>query len=241
MLSATRRLCVIGGLVAAFAAVAASPAMAATATTDPATSIGPNSAVLVGTVDTDGVSTFYEFQYGTTTNYNNSFVGTLPAGGGTSVVKLAIKGLKPNTLYHYRFIASNTLPFDYYYSYPAPGVGADVTFRTHKIGSLKLSGGTKTIKKSTIKESATCSSGVECKGRLTLTMKVKSGHKTKTLTCGSSKFTIKAGKKGTVKIKLSKKCLAAVKKAKHHKASAKLSAKLTSGQPKTSVSITLKS
>jgi hypothetical protein len=239
--TAIRRLFVIGSMAVAFGAVVAAPALAATATTEAATNITTTTATLVGQANTDGLATYYEFQYGTTTNYNNSYLGTLAAGGSVVNVDLPIHGLKPNTVYHYRFIASNTLLEDYYYYYASPSVGADVTFRTKTIGSLKLSRGTRTISKKTIKESATCSSSVQCKGKLSLTIKVKSGRKTKTLTCGSSRFTIKAGKKGTIKIKLSSKCVADVKKAKHHRLGAKLSApKLSSGQPKTSVSITLK-
>ena len=51
-----------------------------------------------------------------------------------------------------------------------------------------------------------------CKGKLTLTTVVKKGKKKVTTTLGSASFTVKAGKTGTVSVKLSKAALKLLKK-----------------------------
>jgi len=116
----------VPALVLSFAALA-SPAYAATppdAATAAATNIGPLGAQLNGTATANGHATTVRFQYGTTTKYGK----TTPAqaiGQGTSPVPVAaaIAGLKSNTRYHYRLIATSSV---------ATTRGADKTFKTTK-------------------------------------------------------------------------------------------------------------
>jgi Immunoglobulin I-set domain./Fibronectin type III domain. len=84
-----------------------------------ANSITPTSAQLNSTVNPNGSSTTFYFQYGTTTGY-----GSTTASGNTSVsltVNYNLTGLAPNTTYHYRIVASNG---------GGTGYGSDVAFTT---------------------------------------------------------------------------------------------------------------
>jgi hypothetical protein len=104
-----RRL--VPALLLSFAVLAA-PAYAATppsATTLPATNIGPLGAQANGLVTPNGHVTTIRFQYGTTTKYGKQ---TTPqnAGQGTSAVPVAagLTGLKSGTRYHYRLVATSS-------------------------------------------------------------------------------------------------------------------------------------
>jgi len=115
---------IAAGAFATAPAVAGAASAPSVRTTD-ASRITASTARLNGRVDPNGQSTTYSFQYGTSRRYGLS-TPTAPAGSGTKEVRAAadITGLKPNTTYHYRIVASN-----------ATGVvsGADSTFRTAKV------------------------------------------------------------------------------------------------------------
>jgi len=93
--------------------------------TGSATSVTSTSATLNGTVNPNGASTTYYFQYGTTTSYGSNTSST-SAGSGSSGVSASasVSGLSSNTTYHYRLVASNSAGTSY---------GGDRTFTT--IGS----------------------------------------------------------------------------------------------------------
>ena len=119
-------LCGLAVLVPATLLIAGSAlgAGSATATTDAATSITSTGATVNGTVNPNGQSTTYAFQWGLSTAYGNE--APLPpasAGSGSAdvPVSLDLGGLASGTVYHFRVIASN-----------ASGVstGADETFTT---------------------------------------------------------------------------------------------------------------
>ena len=94
------------------------------ASTGGAEAIAPDGARLTGSVDPNGEPTSYVFEYGTTRRYG-SRTPDQGAGRGTSPrrVTAPVSGLQPNTVYHYRVVASN-----------ASGVrsGEDRTFRTRR-------------------------------------------------------------------------------------------------------------
>jgi hypothetical protein len=81
---------------------------APTATTGAASSITTASAVLHATVNPNGSTTTYAFQYGTTTNYGSQ-TSTTAAGSGTKDVAahVTISSLVSGTTYHYRVVATN--------------------------------------------------------------------------------------------------------------------------------------
>jgi hypothetical protein len=126
-MSRTRR-----GTSAALAALSltlAVPAIAAAAT-KPGVSTGGVSKVTIttatlnGKVNPHGAPTTYFFQYGTTPAYG-SRTPDAGAGAGTAVVGASapIAGLGPNTKYHYRLVARNSV---------GTTVGGDHTFTTPK-------------------------------------------------------------------------------------------------------------
>jgi hypothetical protein len=77
-------------------------------TTGVPSQVGPTSAVLNGTVDPEGQTTSYYFQYGATTGYGTQ---STPASAGSGTANVAvhstITGLTPGTTYHYRLVAQN--------------------------------------------------------------------------------------------------------------------------------------
>ncbi len=78
-------------------------------TTGLATSVTAISATLNGTVNPNGITTAYYFQYGTTTSYGSTTTST-SAGAGTSNVSAnaSLTALSPSTIYHYRLVATNS-------------------------------------------------------------------------------------------------------------------------------------
>jgi len=92
----------------------ASAQMPPTVTTGSATSVTSSSATLNGTVNPNGSSTTYYFQYGTSTSYGSSTTST-SAGSGTSDVSVdaSISGRSSNTTYHYRLVATNSAGTSY--------------------------------------------------------------------------------------------------------------------------------
>lgn len=109
-----------GLLVAVPAAVGASAAP--TVITGAAGTLTANGAQLSATVNPNGESTTYAFQYGTTTNYGSTTT-TTSAGSGTSAVTVhaTVGGLQSGTTYHYRVVATNTT---------GSSPGSDMSFTT---------------------------------------------------------------------------------------------------------------
>ena len=96
------------------------------ATTNAASGLQPVQATLNGTVNPKATDTHYYFQYGPTTSYGleaPASPGT-DAGSGTSTLPVSTTAtrLQPNTYYHYRLVATNSLGTTVY--------GADKTFTT---------------------------------------------------------------------------------------------------------------
>jgi hypothetical protein len=83
------------------------PAMPVVATLAP-TNVGATVADVAGTINPNGVSTAYHFEYGSTTAYG-SLTSTSDAGTGSGAVDVSavLSNLSPGTLYHYRLVATN--------------------------------------------------------------------------------------------------------------------------------------
>jgi hypothetical protein len=78
------------------------------ASTGGARDVTYNSAVLAGSVNPSGSNTSYYFQYGPTRAYGGqSAIADAGAGSSPVGVRLAISGLQPLTVYHYRLVAVN--------------------------------------------------------------------------------------------------------------------------------------
>lgn len=84
--------------------------------------LATTSATLMGSVDPEGHTTVWSFQYGTTTAYGSATPGR-DAGAGVAAVAVvrAISGLVPNTTYHFRLVGTNAAGASF---------GADVSFTT---------------------------------------------------------------------------------------------------------------
>ena len=93
-----------------------------TVSTGSAISVTATSATLNGTVNPNGSSTTYYFQYGTTTSYGSTTTNTGASSGASDVsVSAPITGLSSNTTYHFRLVATNSGGTSY---------GSDGTFST---------------------------------------------------------------------------------------------------------------
>lgn len=104
------RLMVCAVLLAALALPSAAQAAGlAKASTRGAREVSYGSAVLTGSVNPNGASTSYYFQYGINKNYGGQ-TAIASAGAGTKAVsvRLPIGGLQPLTVYHYRLVAVNS-------------------------------------------------------------------------------------------------------------------------------------
>jgi hypothetical protein len=78
------------------------------ALTAAATNLTATAATLNGTVDPNGQSTTYFFQYGTSTSYGSS-TPTASAGSGTAAINVAatVSGLQASQTYHFRLVATS--------------------------------------------------------------------------------------------------------------------------------------
>jgi hypothetical protein len=109
----------------ALAVPAVAQATAPTVSTGKASAVSFSSATLGGSVNPKGADTSYYFQYGLTKGYGLQTT-ILGAGAGTHGVPVAIAvgGLQPLTVYHFRLVAVNA---------SGATIGADKTFLTKKV------------------------------------------------------------------------------------------------------------
>lgn len=98
--------------------------------TQAACCLSTTSATLNGVVNANYLTTAVTFEYGTTTAYGNSIAANQsPLTGNTNTnVSSALSGLEPETAYHFRVRAENSLGTTY---------GSDMTFSTTPIPSTK--------------------------------------------------------------------------------------------------------
>jgi hypothetical protein len=81
-----------------------------TATTGAATELTPTGATLNGTINPNGLSTTFRFDYGTTTAYGVQTTSVNAGADSTArALSAAITGLAPGTTYHVRVVATNAL------------------------------------------------------------------------------------------------------------------------------------
>ena len=107
-----RRRLAAAGIIAAIAALAL-PSVSAAASppavsTDSAIDVQATSAVLRGTINPEGQSTSYFFQYGRTRSYGaQTLLASAGSTAGAIHVTVAVSGLSSFAGYHYRLIAVN--------------------------------------------------------------------------------------------------------------------------------------
>src|SRR5262245_23639100 len=117
-----KRALALAVLLFVVSAQAGSAATAPTVSTSAATSVSSSAATLNGSINPNGSSTTWYFEYGTTTSYGTK-TSAQNAGSGTTTlpVSASITGLQANRTYHFRLVAS---------SEGGGGQGADMTFST---------------------------------------------------------------------------------------------------------------
>jgi alpha-tubulin suppressor-like RCC1 family protein len=95
-----------------------------------ASGVGDVGATLSGTASGNGSNAAVSFEYGPTTLYGAGITGTPASVTGTAImpVTAVLTGLAPNTIYHYRMVASGP---------GGPARGEDVTFATSDVAALK--------------------------------------------------------------------------------------------------------
>ena len=78
------------------------------AITNPATLIASFSATLNGSLNPHGLTTTVSFQYGPTTAYGSTTAMQTQTGSTYRDIAANISGLSPNTVYHFRIVATNS-------------------------------------------------------------------------------------------------------------------------------------
>lgn len=119
--------------------LASSTSAVPTVTTLAATNITSSAATLNGSVNPNGSSTNYYFQWGTTTSYGNT-TSTASAGSGLSVINVNanIAGLVSGTTYHFRLVAQNSAGTTYGNDMTFAAASATVTLTTTPATSITL-------------------------------------------------------------------------------------------------------
>jgi phosphodiesterase/alkaline phosphatase D-like protein/uncharacterized protein YjiK len=107
--------------------------IAPAATTTAASSVTSSKAILNGTVNAYGASTDVTFEYGFTTGYGHTLRADQSPVTGTSAtaVSYVVRGLTPNSTYHYRAVGVNTQGTTH---------GGDMTFKTLSNPVISVSG-----------------------------------------------------------------------------------------------------
>ncbi|HYB24560.1 MAG TPA: IPT/TIG domain-containing protein [Solirubrobacteraceae bacterium] len=80
------------------------------ASTEPASAVSASGVKFNGVVEADGLPTAYRFEYGTSTAYGSSAPapeGSAGSGTTAQTVSATVGGLQPETIYHYRLVATN--------------------------------------------------------------------------------------------------------------------------------------
>lgn len=105
-----------------FTTSAATPPIVSTA---PAGGVGETSAVLSGTVNSQGLPTSYMFEIGTDSSYGGAqLFGNAGDTAADASIEISLEYLVPGTTYHYRLVATNE---------DGTGYGQDVTFTTASV------------------------------------------------------------------------------------------------------------
>jgi|HubBroStandDraft_6_1064221.scaffolds.fasta_scaffold147195_2 hypothetical protein len=97
--------------------------------TGQAVGVAQNSATLTGTIETESQETVYEFDMGVDTSYGTRIFGDAGVEPGTNTYTFPLQGLKPDTTYHFRIVATNIFGTTY---------GVDQTFTTASYPSSVL-------------------------------------------------------------------------------------------------------
>lgn len=213
-------------LLLAASAQAAAPASSVTVITEHASGVTASTAVLHGVIDTGGVKTEWQFQFGKTISYNRgTLIKTIPASSKTVPVSLEIKHLDPSTTYHFRLVAITSTS-----SGPHRTKGRDETFITKSAGRLLLNATRLSVRNGRVSVPFTCASTLSCTGRFRIRTRAKLGKTIATVLCATGFYAIAAHGRQTVSARMHRACLALLRSSKHHQLIARLISRPRSGQ-----------
>jgi hypothetical protein len=106
--------------------------VAPSVTTLAASSVTAGTATLNASINPNGASTTFSFQYGTNTSYGSTTPVVTLASGTTAVsTNAGVGGLLGGTTYHFRVVATNSA---------GPSLGSDMTFTTLAVTAPQLTG-----------------------------------------------------------------------------------------------------
>ena len=148
---------------------------------------------------------------------------TIPSGQGQVPVSRKLTNLRPNTVYHFRLIATTT---------GGRASGADLTFRTKATGKLVPSSAKLGVVHGLVSVSLRCSSRLPCQGRFSIHTKTRVGkrHKLQTVMCTATSFKLRAHQQKRVRAKISGVCAAILRDAQRHQISGQFKSTLRTGQ-----------
>jgi hypothetical protein len=198
------------------------------ATTRAVTGRTTTSAVLHGLIDTKGAAVTWQFKFGKSRGYGKATpMQTIAAGKGQVAVSRKLTHLRPNTVYHYRLIATTTSGGKL-----ITAKGADRSFRTKPTGKLVLRFSKVKVVGAFAFVSLRCSSKLPCRGRFSIHTKTRIGkhHKLRSVLCAATSFKLKAHQRKQVKARISGLCAALLRNAKRHQINGQLSSTLRTGQ-----------
>ena len=212
-------------------ALTSSPALATTVTTQPASNLTTTTAVVNGVIDTGGVATAWQFQWGKTTVYGTGTpLQQIPEGSGTVSVSLKLTGLAPNTTYHFRLVTTTGTGNQ---SYPlTPTFGNGQMFTTNATGRLVLLQVRLVIVNNLLTAPLRCVSGLSCAGRFTINAqaKLRKTGASATILCATTSFKIGPHKAATPRASVRHGCLALLASSPRHTHTAKLTSNPRTGQ-----------
>jgi hypothetical protein len=221
-------------------AATAAPALATSVTTQPASNRTTSSALLNGVIDTGGVATAWQFQWGKTTVYNHGTpVQQIPAGMGTVPVSFELTELAPNTTYHYRLVATTGVGSAYY---PLTVTfGNDVTFTTKATGRLELVRRRLVVTNNSLSVPLRCVSDLRCHGRFTISTlgRIEHTRAFANVLCATTFFAVRAHKTGTVSVRVRNGCLSLLRSSRSHSVIGKLTSNPRTGQKALITKVTL--
>jgi hypothetical protein len=195
------------------------------ATTGGVTGVGKRIATVTGTVDSNKVATTFHFEYGKTLAYGKSTPdGAVGADETALGVSAALRGLSPNTTYHYRLVVASAAGTD---------AGADQVFKTKKLAPPRVVIGHRNTRvragRTLVRLRCVGDAGTRCKGTLRLAatrLRARSAA-----AAPRASFSIAAGKSKSVRIQVPP--ASRLQLAKRGKAVARATATLAGGRSKT--------
>jgi len=178
------------------------------ATTGDATGVSTSGATLAGAIDPGGAETTYRFEYGTTTAYGQT-TATASAGAGSGAVgeSAAVSALAAATTYHFRIVA--------FREGIQVAAGADRTFTTIAPTPLRLTPSVRfRMRRARVNARGVFVFAFDATAGLrgSIRFKLPKHGRTRAITFGRRSFTVPGNGRVRLRIKLSRRALAQLRK-----------------------------